>query len=83
MLSLLGSLGSMLRNVFALSFAAICGLSSMLLNVQQISDLAGTPPGGGAGAGVDRDGLDRRICDSGLFPARKGQEGTRKIGLTR
>jgi hypothetical protein len=39
------------------------------------------PPGGGAGAGVDRDGLDRRICDSGLFPARKGQEGTRKIGL--
>lgn len=46
MLSLLGSLGSMLRNVFALSFAAICGLSSMLLNVQQISDLAWNSAGG-------------------------------------
>lgn len=40
MFSLFQTIGSVLRNVFALSFAAIWGLSSMMLDLKQIADLA-------------------------------------------
>jgi hypothetical protein len=46
MFGLFGTVGSILRNVLALGFAAIWGLSSMMLDLKQIADLPWSSAGG-------------------------------------
>lgn len=46
MFSLLEALGSMLRNLFALGFAAIWGIASMMFDLKQIADMAWASTGG-------------------------------------
>lgn len=83
MFSLFDTVGSILRNVFALSFAAIWGISSMMFDLKQIADMAWASTGGmllvlglvGAGLFVGFVALILHLRESGRKGAEASQGG--------
>lgn len=83
MFSLFDTVGAILRNIFALSFAAIWGISSMMFDLKQIADMAWASTGGmllvlglvGAGLFVGFVALVLHLRESGRRRKAASQEG--------
>ncbi|MBN9143534.1 MULTISPECIES: hypothetical protein [unclassified Novosphingobium] len=88
MFSLFDTVGSMLRNLFALGFAAFWGISSMMFDLKRIADMAWASTGGmllvlglvGAGLFVGFVALILHLRDRGRHRAAASQSRADEAG---